>query len=127
MEIRLAIIGTFWLSETFLLAMDRTEGVRLAAVCSRNEEKAASFAEGHKGVRLYTDPQALANDPEIDAVYIATPNFTHYSLSKMMLKGVPGFPPQFPRRKPAGTGTGLLHAEILRLCLFRRRTVLKEV
>ena len=86
MEVRLAIIGTFWLSETFLSAMDRTEGVRLAAVCSRSHEKAAKFAEGREGVKLYTDPRAVAQDEDIDAVYIATPNFTHYPLSKMMLE-----------------------------------------
>lgn len=85
MEVRLAIIGTFWLSETFLCAMDRTEGVRLAAVCSRSYEKAEKFAAGREGVKLYTDPQQVARDGDIDAVYIATPNFTHYPLSKMML------------------------------------------
>ncbi len=86
MEVRLAIIGTFWLSETFLMAMDRTEGVRLCAVCSRSYEKAAKFAVGREGVKLYTDPQMVAADKDIDAVYIATPNFTHYTLSKMMLE-----------------------------------------
>ena len=71
MEVRLAIIGTFWLSETFLMAMDRTEGVRLAAVCSRSYDKAAKFAVGREGVKLYTDVQMVADDTEIDAVYIA--------------------------------------------------------
>ena len=65
MEIRLAIIGTFWLSETFLKAMDRTEGVRLAAVCSRSYEKAEKFSQGRKGVKLYTDPELLAKDSDM--------------------------------------------------------------
>ena len=86
MSIQLAIIGTFWLSETFLAAMDRVEGIELAAVCSRSLEKAAKFAKDRKGVKLYNDPAALAEDKEIDAVYIATPNFTHYALSKQMLQ-----------------------------------------
>ncbi|MBE6672562.1 MAG: Gfo/Idh/MocA family oxidoreductase [Ruminococcaceae bacterium] len=86
MEVRLAIIGTFWLSKTFLQAMDRTEGVRLAAVCSRQLEKAREFAGGREGVKLYDDPDLLAEDTEIDAVYIATPNVTHFELSKRMLQ-----------------------------------------
>ena len=83
----MAIVGTFWLSETFLKAMDRTEGVRLAAVCSRSCEKTEKFAEGREGVKIYTDPDLLAKDSDIDAVYIATPNVTHYALSKKMLHG----------------------------------------
>ena len=85
MNMKLAIIGTFWLSETFLAAMDRVEGIELRAVCSRSLEKAEKFAAGRPGVKLYNDPDKLAEDAEIDAVYIATPNFTHYPLSKQML------------------------------------------
>ena len=83
--IRLALIGTFWLTETFLQAMDRVDGVVLAGVCSRSYAKAEAFIGERKGVRIYTDPNDLAADPEIDAVYIATPNVTHYELSKLML------------------------------------------
>jgi len=83
----LAIIGTFWLSETFLCALDRVQGVRLSAVCSRSLDKAREFAKAREGVKLYDDPALLAEDAEIDAVYIATPNFTHYALSKQMLEG----------------------------------------
>ena len=32
---------------------------------------------------------------------------------------LPGLPPQLPRREPEGPGAGLLHAEVLRLRLFR--------
>ncbi len=85
MEIKIAVIGTFWLSENFVRAIERTEGARLAAVCSRSLEKSRTFAGGREGVRLYDDPKQVAADAEIDAVYIATPNFTHYELSKLML------------------------------------------
>lgn len=85
MEIRIAVVGTFWLSENFVKAIDRTKGVCLAAVCSRSLEKARAFVQNREGVKLYDDPAALANDTQIDAVYIATPNMTHYALSKQML------------------------------------------
>ena len=86
MEIRIAVIGTFWLSENFVKAIDRTKGVRLAAVCSRSMEKAKAFAGERKDIKLYDDPAALAADGDIDAVYIATPNMTHYALSGQMLR-----------------------------------------
>ena len=85
MEIRIAVIGTFWLSETFVKAIDKTKGVRLAAVCSRSREKAKAFAGNREDIKLYDDPAQLAADADIDAVYIATPNMTHYPLSKQML------------------------------------------
>ena len=83
--IRLAIVGTFWLTETFVKAMDQVDGVVLAGVCSRSADRAKAFIGNRKSVKIYTDPADLASDKDIDAVYIATPNVTHYDLSKQML------------------------------------------
>ncbi|MGM9648309.1 MAG: Gfo/Idh/MocA family protein [Eubacteriales bacterium] len=83
---RIGIIGTFWLSETFAKAVTRVEGVKVGAVCSRSLEKAKSFAAVNAPWAIcYDDPAILASDGQIDAVYIATPNATHYALSKQML------------------------------------------
>ena len=43
----------------------------------RNSEKAADYAQRHGISRYYTDADALINDPEIDAIYIATPPDSH--------------------------------------------------
>ena len=43
----------------------------------RDEEKAADYAKRHGIAKYYTDADALINDPEIDAVYIATPPDVH--------------------------------------------------
>ena len=83
---KIAIIGTFWLSETFAKAVSRVDGIKVGAVCSRSIAKARAFADIHApGAVCYDDPARLAADPKIDAVYIATPNVTHYALSKQML------------------------------------------
>ncbi len=83
---KIAIIGTFWLSETFARAVSRVAGVEVGAICSRSMEKARTFADKYApGASCYSDPRELSNDSEIDAVYIATPNVTHYTLSKQML------------------------------------------
>lgn len=83
--IRIAVIGTFWLTQTFIEALDRTDGVTLAGLCSRSMTRAKEFIGHRPDIRLYDDPIQLADDSQIDAVYIATPNFTHYELSKLML------------------------------------------
>ena len=83
--IRIAMIGTFWLTEMFMQAIDEVPDIVLAGVCSRSYEKAKKFIGNRKEIRIYDDPLKLAADPDIHAVYIATPNVTHYELSKLML------------------------------------------
>jgi predicted dehydrogenase len=58
-------------------AMTRVEGSKLVAVMRRNAEKAADFAQRHNVPKWYTDADALINDPEVNAIYIATPPDSH--------------------------------------------------
>lgn len=58
-------------------AYKKTEGFALHAVMRRDAEKAADYAKRHNVPKYYHDADALINDPEIDAVYIATPPDTH--------------------------------------------------
>lgn len=58
-------------------AYQKTEGFELKAVMRRDAAKAADYARRHGVEKHYTDADALINDPEIDAVYIATPPDTH--------------------------------------------------
>jgi predicted dehydrogenase len=44
---------------------------------ARDKEKAEAFAKKHKIPKFYNSAEALCNDPEIDAVYIASPTFLH--------------------------------------------------
>jgi len=50
---------------------------RLVAVMRRNEEKARDFAQRHQVPKWYDDADKLIRDPEINAVYIATPPDSH--------------------------------------------------
>ena len=86
MEIRIAVIGTFWLSENFVKAIDRTKGVRLAAVCSRSMEKAREKAALWKIPRAYGSHNELLKDADIDIVYISTVNSQHYPWAKAALE-----------------------------------------
>ena len=55
----------------------KAEGSALTAVMRRNGELAADFARRHDVARWYDDGDRLINDPEVDAVYVATPPDTH--------------------------------------------------
>ena len=58
-------------------AFYKTEHSELVAVMRRNVEKAADYAKRHKVRKWYSNASELINDPEVDAVYIATPPDSH--------------------------------------------------
>lgn len=86
MKFRFAVIGTNHITERFLSAAATVEEFQLSAVYSRTEERAREFAAAHGADRIFTDLEALAACPDIDAVYIASPNSFHASQSIRMLR-----------------------------------------
>ena len=59
----------------------KAEGSALIAVMRRDEAKARDYAHRHGVPRWYADARALIDDPEVDAVYIATPPSSHLDLA----------------------------------------------
>lgn len=57
--------------------LQKAEGSTLAMVMRRNASLAEDYARRHGVTRWTTDAESLLRDPEIDAVYIATPPGTH--------------------------------------------------
>lgn len=55
----------------------KADGSELIAVMRRNGELAADYARRHGVPRWYDDADRLIGDPEVDAVYIATPPNSH--------------------------------------------------
>ena len=53
---------------------------------SRNKEKARSYAERHHIPKWYTDAQELIDDPDVNAIYIATPPSSHATFAIMAMK-----------------------------------------
>ena len=58
-------------------ALQLAENSELVAVMRRDAAKAQDYAARHKVPRWYNDAEKLVNDPEVNAVYIATPPDTH--------------------------------------------------
>ena len=58
-------------------AYQKVEGFELHAVMRRDIEKAKDYAARHNVPKFYGNADDLINDPEIDAVYIATPPDSH--------------------------------------------------
>jgi len=55
----------------------KSEGSELIAVMRRNGKLAEDYARRHNVPKWYDDAHKLINDPDVDAVYIATPPSTH--------------------------------------------------
>ncbi len=84
--LRIGIIGPGGIAHKFADAAKRLDNVRLAAVASRNEERAKAFAEEFGIETAYGSYDALYQDPEIDAVYISVLNTFHYEAAKKALE-----------------------------------------
>ena len=67
-------------------AFDEVEGSHVEAVMSRSEAKARSYAERHHIRKWYTDAQELIDDPDVNAIYIATPPSSHATFAIMAMK-----------------------------------------
>lgn len=67
-------------------AFNEVEGSSVYAVMSRNPEKARSYAKRHHIPRWYADAQELIDDPNINAIYIATPPSSHATFAIMAMK-----------------------------------------
>jgi len=67
-------------------AFYKTQGSALAAVMRRDADKARDYALRHGVPRWYDDAQRLIEDPEVDAIYVATPPDTHeaYAIASML-------------------------------------------
>ena len=67
-------------------AFSEVEGSSVVAVMSRTERRARSYAVQHGISKWYTDAQELIDDPDVNAVYIATPPSSHATYAIMAMK-----------------------------------------
>jgi predicted dehydrogenase len=84
--IRWGILGTGYIARQFAEALQCLPDAELVAVASRARETAEAFGETYAVPRRHADYEALAADPEVDVVYIATPNALHKDNSIVCLR-----------------------------------------
>ena len=74
--VRWGILGPGTIAKTFAAALQHAKGAKLVAIASRDSKK-AGLAESFPGARILHGYQALLDDPEVEAIYIATPHPGH--------------------------------------------------
>ena len=75
-QLRWAVLGTGIIANEMAQTL-QSVGRTLDAVGGRTCAKAEAFAEKYGVPKVYGDYREMFSDPEIDAVYIATPHNTH--------------------------------------------------
>ncbi|HZH08887.1 MAG TPA: Gfo/Idh/MocA family oxidoreductase [Microvirga sp.] len=78
--IGVGIIGAGHFGAVHARAMAKVKEVRLVASCREDRVAAAAFAAEHGG-KSYSDWRGLLDDPQVDAVLIATPHHLHEEIA----------------------------------------------
>lgn len=83
---KIGILGTGSIANTLAETMKQMEEVECYAVASRDLKKAEAFAEKHGFSRAFGSYEELAEDSQVELVYIATPHSHHYENMKLCME-----------------------------------------
>lgn len=83
---RWGILGPGRIAHRFAQDLQVVEGATLQAVASRSAARARDFADLYGATAAYDSDEALAADPAVDAVYIATPHRFHFDQTRLCLE-----------------------------------------
>ena len=84
-KVRWGIIGRGWIAEFFAAGLRALPDAELVAVGSRRQETAEEFADKLGVPRRHGSHEALANDSEVDVIYVATPHQAHKTTTLLCL------------------------------------------
>ncbi|MGA9121456.1 MAG: Gfo/Idh/MocA family oxidoreductase [Bacteroidota bacterium] len=80
------IIGAGWIADKMAEGLSVLPDATLKAIASRSMERAKEFARKHHVETAHGSYEALARDPDIDVVYVATPHPYHCANTLMCLE-----------------------------------------
>lgn len=85
-RIRWGILSTGMIAKVFAAGLRSTPDAELVAVGSRSQASADKFGKDFGIARCHGSYEALAADPEVDAIYVATPHPFHKENSVLCLE-----------------------------------------
>lgn len=84
--LRWGILGTGAIAKQFATGLQSLPDAQLIAVGSRTAESAEHFAGRFNIPHKHASYAALAADPEVDAIYVATPHSLHRDMTELCLR-----------------------------------------
>ena len=85
-KVRFGVVGTNFITDWLIAGARQDSRFELTAVCSRRRETADAFAARHGIPHAFTSIEEMAACPQVDAVYIASPNFAHAEQSILCMR-----------------------------------------
>lgn len=86
-RIGVGIVGCGFIAKTHLDAIRQSPDLaEVVAVADVDELRGKAFAETHNVPRFYPDHRALLEDPNVQAVVVAVPNYLHYPVTMDSLR-----------------------------------------
>jgi predicted dehydrogenase len=83
--IRTGVIGYGYWGPNIVRNLHGLEGCRVAGVCDTNPAALKRAKQAYPELPVFTEPDELLTSPEIDAIAVVTPVWTHYGLAKAAL------------------------------------------
>ena len=83
---KFGIIGAGVIADWMARTLTPMSEAECYAIASRDIEKAKAFADKFRIPKAYGSYEELVNDPEVEAVYIATPHSHHYEHAKLCIE-----------------------------------------
>jgi len=84
--IKVGVIGYGYWGPNIVRNLHAVESTKVEAVCDKSEAALGRVRKAYPGVKTCTDPNDILTSPDIDAVAIVTPVWTHYALAKAALQ-----------------------------------------
>jgi predicted dehydrogenase len=84
--IRFGVIGYGYWGPNIVRNLRAIDGVKVVAICDQNETALRRARQAFPEVNQTTDAAELLLSPEIDAIAVITPVWTHFELAKSALK-----------------------------------------
>ena len=84
--VRVGAVGCGYWGPNVIRNLDAVPGFELCCVCDADQERLRPVAARYPSARATTNVDDILGDPAIDAVYLATPVSTHYTLVKSALE-----------------------------------------
>jgi predicted dehydrogenase len=84
--IKFGVIGYGYWGPNVVRNLDRLDETKVVAVCDKSTAARRKVAKAYPGVLVTDDSAVLMSSPEIDAIAVVTPVWTHYALAKAALE-----------------------------------------
>jgi predicted dehydrogenase len=84
--IRVGVIGYGYWGPNIVRNLHGLESTRVEMVCDKSPAAQARVRKAYPNMRVVSDPDEILRSPDIDAIAVITPVWTHYELAKRALE-----------------------------------------